>query len=96
MSAVRSRIVLCVLSIPAFVLATAFAQADERIIYASIVDKKGAPVLGLAERDFIVHEDGMAREILNVAPDRDPMQVALLMTEKERQNLRFAWAETKP
>ena len=59
--------------------APAFAQADERVIYASVVDKNGAPVLNLTEKDFIVREDGQAREILRVAPDRDPLQIALLV-----------------
>ena len=57
----------------------AFAQVDERIMYASVVDDKGQPVLGLNARDLIVREDGQAREILRVAKDDDPMQVALLV-----------------
>jgi len=35
----------------------AFAQVDERIMYASVVDDKGQPVLGLNARDLIVRED---------------------------------------
>lgn len=63
-----------------FVFATsAFAQADERIIYASVVDQRGNPVPGLTEKDFIVREDGQAREVLRVAKDDDPLQVALLV-----------------
>ena len=57
----------------------AFAQTDERVIYAGVVDKKGAPVLDLTEKDFIVREDGQAREILRVVPDNDPLQIALLV-----------------
>ena len=57
----------------------AFAQVDERTMYASVVDDKGQPVLGLNARDLIVREDGQAREILRVAKDDDPMQVALLV-----------------
>jgi VWFA-related protein len=55
------------------------AQADERVIYASVVDKDGAPVLDLTIKDFIVREDGQAREILRVARDNDPLQIALLV-----------------
>ena len=55
------------------------AQADERVIYASVVDKDGAPVLDLGIKDFIVREDGQAREILSVARDSDPLQIALLV-----------------
>jgi VWFA-related protein len=55
------------------------AQADERVIYTSVVDKDGAPVLDLGIKDFIVREDGQAREILSVARDNDPLQIALLV-----------------
>lgn len=58
-----------------------FAQSDQRIIYASVVDKQGAPVMDLGVKDFIVREDGLAREILRVAPDDDPMQIALLVDD---------------
>ena len=61
----------------------AFAQVDERIMYASVVDDKGQPVLGLNARDLIVREDGQAREILRVAKDDDPMQVALLVDNSQ-------------
>src|SRR5262245_13773753 len=57
----------------------AFAQADERIIYASVVDRNGEPVLDLTDKDFIVREDGQTREILRVARDTDPLQIALLV-----------------
>jgi VWFA-related protein len=58
---------------------TTFAQVDERIMYVSVVDKKGDSVPGLTERDFIVREDGQAREILRVVKDNDPLQIALLI-----------------
>jgi hypothetical protein len=56
-----------------------FAQADERVIYTSVVDRDGAPVLDLTIKDFIVREDGQTREILRVARDSDPLQIALLV-----------------
>jgi VWFA-related protein len=55
------------------------AQADERVIYTSVVDKDGAPVLDLTIKDFIVREDGQSREILRVARDDEPLQIALLV-----------------
>ena len=55
------------------------AQSDERVIYASVVDKDGSPVLDLTVRDFVVREDGQAREILRIARDTDPLQIALLV-----------------
>jgi VWFA-related protein len=57
----------------------AFAQADERVIYASVVDRDGTPVLDLTLKDFIVREDGQTREVLRVARDNDPLQIALLV-----------------
>ncbi len=58
---------------------SAFGQATERVVYASVVDRDGTPVLDLTAKDFIVREDGVAREVLRVARDEDPLQVALLI-----------------
>ena len=63
----------------AFASSSAFAQADERVLYASVVDKDGSPVLDLTTKDFIVREDGQAREVLSVTRDTDPLQIALLV-----------------
>jgi len=62
-----------------FTAPAAHAQVDERVVYASVIDKDGAPALDLTARDFVVREDGMAREVLRVAKDDDPLQVALLV-----------------
>ena len=62
----------------------AFAQADDRMIYASVVDKDGEPVLDLGAKDFVVREDGQPREILRVARDTDPLQIALLVDNSDR------------
>src|SRR4051812_6687030 len=55
------------------------AQADDRVIYTSVVTKDGEPVLDLNIKDFTVREDGQPREILSVARDTDPLQIALLV-----------------
>lgn len=57
----------------------ASAQSEERVVYASVLDKDGTPVLDLTIKDFIVREDGVAREVLRVAKDDDPLQIALLV-----------------
>jgi VWFA-related protein len=57
----------------------AFAQVDERVIYASVVDSKGQPVLDVGPKDLVVSEDGQTREILRIAKDDDPLQIALLV-----------------
>jgi VWFA-related protein len=59
--------------------AAASAQVDERVIYASVVDNKGAPVRNITAKDLVVREDGQSREILNIVPDDDPMQIAVLI-----------------
>lgn len=65
----------------------AFAQVKERVIYTSVVRDKGEPVTGLSARDFVVREDGVSREVLRVAKDDDPMQLALLVdTSVEMRN----------
>jgi len=57
----------------------AVAQVDERVIFVSVVDRDGSPVLDLTAKDFIVREDGQSREVLRIARDTDPLQIALLV-----------------
>ena len=56
-----------------------WAQATERTVYASVVDKNDAPVTGLSVGDFIVREDDAAREVLRVSAATEPMQIAVLV-----------------
>ena len=58
---------------------TVWAQATERTVYASVVDRNDAPVTGLSAGEFIVREDDTAREVLRVAPATEPMQIAVLV-----------------
>jgi hypothetical protein len=64
-------------------VATLDAQARQRKLYVSVVDKKGAPVTTVAPADVVVREDGVAREVLKVEPATDPMRVALLVDNSE-------------
>jgi hypothetical protein len=59
------------------------AQALERAMYVSVVDKQGAPVDGVAPRDLVVREDNNTREILRVVPAGDPMLIALLVDDSQ-------------
>ena len=59
------------------------AQAQQRVIYVSALDEKGAPVAGLGPSDFVVREDKVAREVLSVAPATEPMQIALLVDNSQ-------------
>jgi len=57
----------------------AFAQVVNRTLHVTVVDQAGDPVPDLGPTDFIVREDKVKREVLRVEPDRDPMQIALLV-----------------
>jgi hypothetical protein len=60
--------------------AALLAQANERVVYVSAFDDKTrAPITGLGVRDFVVREDGAAREVLRVTPATSPMAVAILV-----------------
>lgn len=62
------------------VTASFSAQAPrERTMYVSAVDDKGEPVEGLGPNDFIVREDGTAREVLRVSRAIEPIDIAILV-----------------
>lgn len=56
------------------------AQARERVLYVSVLDKSTrAPVEALTPDEVIVREDNMRREVLRVTPATTPMAVAILI-----------------
>jgi hypothetical protein len=57
------------------------AQALERAMYVSVLDKKGTPVDIVAPGDLVVREDNVTREVLRVVPAGEPMQIALLVDD---------------
>jgi hypothetical protein len=60
------------------------AQANERVLYVSAWDQKTrAPITGLGTTDFVVREDGMAREVLRVTPATSPMPIAILVDNSQ-------------
>ena len=54
------------------------AGARERTLFVSALDPRGEPVEGLNPGDFVVTEDGRAREILRVSRAIEPMDIAVL------------------
>jgi hypothetical protein len=63
--------------------ASLVAQAQQRAVYVSALDKSGAPVAELAPGDIIVREDDVTREVLQVAPATEPMQVAIMVDNSQ-------------
>jgi len=57
------------------------ADARNRDIYVSAVDRQGAPVTDMTTADFTVKEDNAVREIVDVKPATDPLQIAVLIDD---------------
>ncbi len=55
------------------------AQARERTLFVSALDKDGKPVEGLGPDAFVVREDGARREVIRVSRATEPIDVALLV-----------------
>jgi VWFA-related protein len=53
----------------------------ERTMYVSAVDQKGEPVDRLGPDDFVIREDGAAREVLRVTRATEPMDIAILVDD---------------
>jgi VWFA-related protein len=72
--------------LPAVVIASSLlvrAQAAQRSVFVSVLDRSGVPVPGLGPADFIIREDNVTREVLAVEPARDPMQIAVLVDNSQ-------------
>lgn len=61
----------------------AASDARTRDVYLSVLDGKDAPVTGLTAADFVVHEDGVSREVLKAAPATAPMQIMVLIDDSQ-------------
>ena len=55
------------------------AQTTEQTAYVSVLDKSGRTVGGLDVADFIVKEDGRAREVLRAGRTSDPIDLAVVV-----------------
>lgn len=54
-------------------------QSNARRMIVTVTDDDGAPVGGLGPTDFVIREDGNAREVLSVGPAGAGRQIALLV-----------------
>jgi VWFA-related protein len=73
---------IALVSVALLCLAVVRAQGPrERVMYVSAVDQKGEPVEGLAPGDFVIREDGAAREVLRVSRAIDPIDIAILVDD---------------
>jgi VWFA-related protein len=59
------------------------AQAREKTIYVSVLDRNKKPVETLQPEDITIREDNAAREILRIVPANDPLQIALLIDNSQ-------------
>jgi VWFA-related protein len=55
------------------------AQAEVRQVAVSVTDDKGRPVAGLVPEEVAVIENGVARELSRIEPDRRPLSVIVLV-----------------
>jgi hypothetical protein len=74
-------------AVAAFVVAAgaislAQRQTREHHVYVSVTDG-GVPVADLAAGDFVVREDGVAREVLRVRPAPAPTHIGLVIDDSE-------------
>ena len=74
------------IALAAALVASAGAQereTRERTIAVSVVSNDGTPVDGLTAKDFVVRENGLAREVVRVAPASPPSHIALLIDDSQ-------------
>jgi hypothetical protein len=50
-------------------------------MFVSAVDQKGEPVEALGPNDFVIREDGAAREVLRVSHAIEPIDIAILVDD---------------
>jgi VWFA-related protein len=69
---------VCSLIAAVVVLAAVPRAASDKTIFVSALDDNGAPVKGMTLADFRLREDGVDREISEVKPATQPLQIVLL------------------
>jgi hypothetical protein len=64
-------------------LLSAQREVREQHVIVTVTTSQRTPVQGLAVRDFVVREDGVAREVLRVSPAPPPSRIVLLVDDSE-------------
>jgi hypothetical protein len=59
------------------------AQAIQRSVFVTALDRDGDAVLNLQPSDIVVREDGVQREVLRIVPADEPMQIAILVDDSQ-------------
>ncbi len=57
--------------------------AQVRSLLVTITDQKGAPLEGLAPEEVVVVENGLARDVVGLSPDRRPLTTLALVDSSE-------------
>jgi VWFA-related protein len=53
--------------------------SESHAVYASVLNKEGAPVTSLQAADFVVREGGVEREVVRASTASEPMRIAVLV-----------------
>ena len=82
-SAVFTLVAGCVLAAAVPWAQTQPADGRTQSIYVGVVDGKGNAVTGLTAKDFVVREDGVAREVLRAEPSSEQLDIVLLVDDSQ-------------
>ena len=82
-SAVFTLVAGCLLAAAAPSAQTQLADGRTQSIYVGVVDGKGDAVTGLTAKDFVVREDGVAREVLRAEPSSEQLDIVLLVDDSQ-------------
>lgn len=75
----RRGAVLCLACAGLALAAPSLSQEHPRRVFVTVMDEDGVPIRGLTAKDFAVREGGRDREVLEVVPAAERMDVALLL-----------------